>query len=47
MPVRVVLLGQQFPDVLTRLGEIPGLLEGQGEIVLVAMIRRVDLVGRL
>ena len=47
MQVRIVLLGQQFPDVLTRLGEIAGLLVGQGQIVLIAMIRRIDLVGRL
>ena len=47
MPVRIVLLCEQFPDVFTGLGEIPGLLEGQGQIVLIAMIRRVDLVGGL
>ena len=47
MPVRIVLLGQQFPDVFTRPREISSLLEGQGQIVLIAMIGRFDLVGGL
>ncbi len=45
MQVRIVCLRLQFPDVRARLRKITGFLVGRGQIVLIASVRRIDLVG--
>jgi len=47
MQAGIVFLGQQFLCMLARLGKIAVCLVGKGQVVLVATIRRIELIGRL